>query len=353
MKSTMSKRVGRITALLGAGLASVATLGMAPAASAATQPAWRVVDSITSSTTHPDALTAVVATGKTSGYVFESTPTGEVAYQRTGLTTWKKVPFPRNVRVALAQASSPTDVWAFGGGAVVKLTGGTWKTVKVFNAEITGATVLSSTDVWVFGTNDKSGATRLGVYHDNGHAWTRVSSTAGDGYAVSDHDVWASAGNSVENDNGHQWKATSLARLLPAKDKDDELVSGIIALSATNVYALDVDYAAGGETAVLYVLHYDGRTWSKVAQNNGFSVGSLTPDGKGGFSATAFQHDGGRPALLHYNGRTLADVPQFTANPTTWVYDVSHIPGTMQQLVTASTSSANGAKVDAEVLQGS
>jgi hypothetical protein len=171
------------------------------------------------------------------------------------------------------------------------------------------------------------------------------------GYAVSDHDVWASAGNGVENYNGHKWTATSLASLLPAKDKAEELVDGIIALSARNVYALDVDFAVGRETAALYVLHYDGHKWSKLTENYGFSLGSLSPDGKGGFYFTAFQHDGGKPALLHYDGGKLADVPQFTSNPTTWVYDVTHIPGTTQQLV--AILGAKGSKVDAEVLQGS
>jgi hypothetical protein len=351
MKRT--KKVAGITAMLGAGLAAMATamasLGMAPA-NAATPPAWRVIDSITSSPYHPDAFTAVVATGKTSGYAFQYTPTGEVAYQRTGATTWKRVWFPGNVRVSVAEATSPTDVWAFGNGAA-ELTGGTWKTVKTFTAGIASATVLSSKDVWLFGTDDKSGATKLGVYHYNGHTWTRVSAALGAGYAVSDHDVWASAINGVENYNGHKWTATSLASLLPAKDKNDEIVDGIIALSARNVYALDSDFAVGRETAALYVLHYNGHTWSKVAENYGFSLKSLSPDGKGGFYFTAFQHDGGNPALLHYYDGKLTDVPQFTSNPTTSVYDVTHIPGSTQQQI--AILEAKGSKVDAEVLQGS
>jgi hypothetical protein len=352
---TSMKKVACITASLGAGLASmaVASLGIAPAATAGTaapQPAWRVVDSITSSSYHPDAFTAVVATGKTSGYVFENTPKGELAYQRTGATSWKKVSFPGNRGVSLAEATSPTDVWAFGNG-VEELTGGTWKTVKVFNPEIASATVLSSKDVWLFGTNDKSGATKLGVYHYNGRTWTRVSGTLGYGYAVSDHDVWASAIGGVENYNGHKWTATSLAGLLPAKDKNDEIVDGIIALSAKNVYALDSDFAVGRETAALYVLHFDGHKWSKVAENYGFSLKSLSPDGKGGFYFTAFQHDGGNPALLHYSDGKLTDVPQFTSNPTTGAYDVTHILGTTQQLV--AILEAKGSKADAQVLQGS
>ena len=137
----------------------------------------------------------------------------------------------------------------------------------------------------------------------------------------------------------------------PGQGQGRRLVSGIIALSARNVYALDVDFAVGRETAALYVLHFDGHKWSKLTENYGFSLGSLSPDGKGGFYFTAFQHDGGKPALLHYDGGELADVPQFAGNTAPWVYDVTHIPGTTQQLV--AILGAKGSKVDAEVLQGS
>jgi hypothetical protein len=362
MKCLMSKKIAGVTAVVGAGLASVASLGMVPAANAATRPAsstdWRVVDTITSSPSHPSYLSAIVSTGKTSGYVFEGAAGSAypAAYERTGSTTWKAVPFPgeRGERVVTAGMTSPTDVWAFsslanGGSRAFELVKGKWTAIKTFSLPIASATVLSSKDVWVFGTADDSGAARLGVYHYDGHTWTRVSSTLGDGYAVSDQDVWASTSGSVENYNGHTWTPTSLARLLP-KDKNVKLVDGVIALSAKNVYALASDFI-GGETAAVYVLHYDGHKWSKVAENYGFGTGSLSPDGNGGFYFTAFQHDGGSPALLHYHDGKLGVVPPFTGDSATQVWDVTHIPGTTQQLVTGFTSSAT--KVYAEVLQGS
>lgn len=361
MERMLPKKVAGVTALLGAGLASVASLGMAPAANAATQPAsstdWHVVDTITSSPSHPSYLGAIVSTGKTSGYVFEAARSSyPAAYERTGTTTWKKVPFPgeSGERVGMAGATSPTDVWAFsglanGGSRVFELIKGKWTVVKAFSLPIASATVLSSKDVWVFGTADDSGAARLGVYHYDGHTWTRASSTLGNGYAVSDQDVWASTGGSIENYNGHKWTATSLASLLP-KDKNVKLVDGVIALSAKNVYVLASDFT-GDETAAVYVLHYDGHKWSKAAGNYGFGTGSLSPDGQGGFYFTAFQHDAGGPVLLHYYDGKLAAVPPFTGDSPTQVSHVTHIPGTTQQLVTGFTSSAT--KVSAEVLQGS
>ncbi len=362
MKRMLPKKVAGVTALLGAGLVPLASLGMAPAANAATRPAssagWHVVDSITSSPTHPSYPGPIVSTGKTSGYVFEGElgSSYPVAYERTGTTTWKQVPFPgeRGESVSTAGATSPTDVWAFsslanGGSRAFELVKGKWTVVKTFSLPIASATVLSSKDVWVFGTADDSGAARLGVYHYDGRTWTRVSSTVGDGYAVSDSDVWASTGDSAENYTGHQWTVTSLAGLLP-KDKNVKLVDGVIALSATNVYVLASDFI-GHETAAVYVLHYDGHKWSKVAENYGFDTASLSPDGKGGFYFTALQHDAGSSVLLHSYGGKLAVVPPFTGDPSTQAWYVAHIPGTTQQLVTASTSSAT--KAYSEVLQGS
>ena len=366
MKCMLPKKVTGVTALAGAGLMSVAGFGMVPAANAATQSAgsadWHVVDTITSSLSHPSYLGAIVSTGKTSGYVFEGTVGSPypAAFERTGATTWKEVPFPgeSGERVAMASATSSADVWAFsslanGGSRVFELVKGKWTAVKTFSLPIASATVLSSTDVWVSGTADDSGAARLGVYHYNGHTWTRVSSTLGNGYALSGQDVWATTGVSAENYNGHKWTATSLASLLP-KDKNVKLADGVIALSATNVYVLATDFTGGDQTAALYLLHYDGHHWSKVAGNSGWDTQSLTPDGKGGFYFTAFQaFDGaaGNSVLLHYYDGKLAVVPPFTVDSATQAFRVTRIPGTTQQLVTGYTSSAT--KVYAEVFQGS
>ncbi len=362
MEGMLLRKLAGVTALLGAGVVSVASLGVTSAASAATRPAestgWHVVDTISTSPSQPSYLSAIVATGKTSGYVFkwEGSSSYPAAYERTGTTTWKKVSFPgeRGERVVTAHATSPADVWAFSalanqGSRVFHLVNGKWTVVKTFGLPIASATVLSSTDVWVFGTADDSGAARLGVYHYNGRTWTRVSRALGDGYAVSDRDVWASTGGSIENYNGHKWTATNLSGLLP-KDKNVKLVDGVIALSAKNVYVLESDFISV-ETAALYVLHYDGHDWSKVAENYGFSTASLSPDGRGGFYFTAVPHSGGSSALMHYYRGKLAVVAPFTAVSSTQVSQVTHIPGTSQQLVTALTSSATTAYD--QVFQGS
>ena len=147
MECMVLKKVVGVTALLGAGMASVVSLGIAPAANAATQPGrstdWHVVDTITSNPSHPSYLGAIVSTGKTSGYVFRWAPRSAypAAYERIGTTGWKQVRFPgeRGERVVTAGATSPTDVWAFSGLAnlgsrVFELVKGKWTVVKAFRS---------------------------------------------------------------------------------------------------------------------------------------------------------------------------------------------------------------------------
>jgi len=82
---------------------------------AAHKPAWHFIFSLPNgnATTHYNAFTAVVATGKTTGWAFmENAP---YAYERTGPRTWKKVPYPgKNGNVALAAVApdGKGTVWA-------------------------------------------------------------------------------------------------------------------------------------------------------------------------------------------------------------------------------------------------
>src|SRR5258708_1783557 len=103
--------------MLGIAAATAAGLGLAPAANAATAakaPAWHVIKSVNEG---PNTqLTAVVATGSTTGWAFASSLTAKpVVYDRTGAKTWKTVAFPGSKAedVVLAKATSASDVWAF------------------------------------------------------------------------------------------------------------------------------------------------------------------------------------------------------------------------------------------------
>jgi hypothetical protein len=126
---------------------------------------------------------------------------------------------------------------------------------------IAAAAAAADNDVWLFGAQ--------GAWHYNGRAWTRESKTALDaGSVLAANNVWAAGGASVYHWNGARWTATSLARLLPARSMfTDPAVTSVLALSADNVYAIGNGRTqdAGGPTVVL---HFNGRSWSKVASGN-------------------------------------------------------------------------------------
>src|SRR5580698_3264078 len=105
-------------AAVGAGvLALVAVAGTAATAGASARPAaapkWHVVKTV--KTDFSGQFTAVVATGKTTGWAFDGNGESGVkatAWREKG-TTWTKVPFPSvaNEEVVAAGADSPNDVW--------------------------------------------------------------------------------------------------------------------------------------------------------------------------------------------------------------------------------------------------
>jgi hypothetical protein len=363
-----------ITGLLVAG---AATAGIASASSTATRaPAavkhWNIIfkaPKIKPADQPTQQFTAVVATGKTTGFAFDGTaaPGGETAWERTG-GTWRQVPFPgkKNTEyVGVAAASSPSNVWAFANdfsfdaSRVLRWTGTKFAVVKTFNGNIWGASVLGPKDVWAFGMLPSGfSAPAIGVWHYNGQTWTRVGKNISGGSALNDHDVWGFTAASVEHWNGHTWAATSVKSLLPKPQPlNDPMLVGVLALSDTNVYAIG-SANSQDEGGPVVVLHFNGHTWGKVATGQ-FGYGpdhqQFSSDGSGGLWLPMDGPAGGTGLLVHYAGGklTTAAVP---VNPATLTVDsISLIPGTTQALAGGFTHAANqrSAKVVAVLLQSS
>lgn len=97
----MKHKLSRISMVLSAsgmlavGLSSAAyaatTASTASTATASTAPAWHTVLSVSNGATQ-NRFETIIATGRTTGWAFLEN--GTFAYERTGATTWKKVPFP-------------------------------------------------------------------------------------------------------------------------------------------------------------------------------------------------------------------------------------------------------------------
>jgi len=317
-------------------------------------PAWRDVVTVNNGTSQTGFET-VLATGKTTGWAF--LPSGSYAYQRTGPASWKKVALPgKNGNVSAAAASSPSNVWisyyTSHGSQLDRWTGSRWQAVKTLPGAVNGLEVLGTSDVWAFGgVNADTG----GIWHYNGRSWTLVSRTLRGGSAVSDKNVWAFAGQTIAHYDGKTWTSTNVAKLLPPKPPYGSVgvsqVHGVTALSAKDVYAVGVgvDQPMGGP---LVLLHYNGRSWSKVAGGD-FTGGTqqIASDGKGGVWIAAAGTDR-NPDLLHYSaGKLIQAETTLPGAPRkyTEVFSVSRIPGTAGELA-AGTESVPGAATSASVI---
>jgi hypothetical protein len=352
----MKRRILRKSSvLLSISLASATGVALASAAWAATTsaklPSWHVLETVNGSSRD---FGAVVATGPASGWALVDN--ASYAYERTGVTTWKKVPYPggNGVSVAAAAATSASDVWAFTNIAgirsqAVELVRGKWTVRTTLGGYVNAVSVLAANDVWVFGST--------ATYHYNGSTWARVAGGASGGDALSASDYWltgASGQTTVTHVNNGKKATVNLASLLPAKRKialDDPRVAGVYAASDTNVYVIGNGSAqdAGGPVVIL---HYDGHAWTKLASYGMGDPSDITPDGAGGLWIPVGWAGGG--TILHYSRGTItaAALPSPGNDESTRPDGVSRIPGTTQALATTITfPSGNGTSLYSQVLQ--
>jgi hypothetical protein len=348
------------------GMAAVLAVSGAAAASAAAVPplTWHLVKQVRQGDN--GEFTAIAAVGTGGGWAFSgdgiAAPT---AFRRSG-ATWAPAPFPghRDERVLAAQATSPTNVWAFTTNGTksraLRWNGRGWSVTGSFPREIAGATVISSTNVWVFGDEFQQGGV-LGTWHYNGRTWTHVPGEGGlhGGSALSATSVWAFGGTRVAHFNGRNWTSTSVASLLPPvipSGLNDPAVMAVYAQSATSVWAVG-NGNQEDDGGPLVVLHFNGRAWSKVASSStgGSEVfGQVAPDGRGGLWIPVPSPEGESAShLLHYAGGRLTAAALPVAASKITVLSVAWVPGTFQALAGGVTHAANnfGANEVSVVLQ--
>jgi hypothetical protein len=334
------RRLRKSSVLLSISLASAAGVAVASAAWAATTPAtlpsWHVLETVSGSS---QDFGAVVATGPASGWAFVDN--ASYAYERTGVTTWKKVPYPggNGVSIAAAAATSASDVWAFTNIAgtrsqAVELVRGKWTVRTTLGGYVNAVSVLAANDVWVFAFT--------ATYHYNGSTWAKAAGGASGGSALSASDYWltgASGQTTVTHVKNGTKVTFNLAGLLPAKTKialDDPAVAGVYAASDTNVYVIGNGRAqdAGGPVVIL---HYDGHAWTKLASYPLGNPFDIAPDGAGGLWIPVGWAGGG--TILHYSrgAITATALPSPGNDESTHPDGVYRIPGTTHALATTST----------------
>lgn len=353
-------RIRGATAGAGAALAvTAAALAVAVSASASASPAvpplaWHLVKQV-----HQGGngdFTAIAAVGTSGGWAFSGAgAAAPAAFRRSG-ANWVAAPFPghSDERVVAARATSAANVWAFTSNGTrsraLRWNGSSWSVAGSFSREIAGAVVVSSTDVWVFGDQFQPGGV-LGTWHFNGRAWTHIPGEGGlnGGSALSATSIWAFGGTHVSHWNGRAWSATSVAGLLPARDRqglNDPAVTAIYAQSPASVWAVG-NGNREDEGGPLVVLHFNGHAWTRVAENQSFAgdgvTGQVAPDGRGGLWIPLPGIEGGASHLVHYSGGQLTAAVLPVAANRIDVESVAWIPGTFQALAGGLTHAANSA----------
>ncbi|WP_419999851.1 hypothetical protein [Streptomyces boninensis] len=210
------------------------------------------------------------------------------SWSRTGVPA-----FPGSLRTVASGA--PDAAWAVGydtTGAdhLLSFTGTDWRETTFpgrgeAGTELYGVATHGG-EVWVSGRY--SGGSCL--LHFDGSSWRWTPPLPGgaapalwSAYTARDGSAWV-GGDAVARFDGSSWQP------LPALPGLRPVATGVLPLSATDVWVTGHDYGIGGppgKPPSVLLLHYDGSAWTKVATP--FTVGSLS-----GIAAAA----DGQPAFI-------------------------------------------------------
>jgi hypothetical protein len=190
-------------------------------------------------------------------------------------------------------ALAPDDIWAvgryydiYGGGGpdttfTVHWDGSTWTHFPTpginGSGELNGVDAFGPNDVWAVGHCADCAMTSLTMHWD-GVQWTRIPSPSPAGY-ITLHDVVAIAPNNVwavgANDGFHStvamnWDGTAWS-IVPTPNGgtfgDDNVLTGVAAVSANDIWAVGYIYPKGGTPTTL-AIHWDGSQWTRVTTPN-------------------------------------------------------------------------------------
>jgi hypothetical protein len=343
MKSFRSTYTALITA------ASATTLALAvvvPAQAAATS--WSVaLTQHYGLASNYSMYTAVAAPAVGNAWAFGTTngagapaPGTPVAEHWNG-TEWSSSALPSGLssEIDAASAVSASSVWAVTeiGGDILHWNGSAWSVsdhVPGSDLLFTGITAVSNSDVWAFGFGNLGPG--IGTWHYNGHTWTKVNGSAvglESASAVSATNIWAigspsegPAGGVLEHYNGKTWAPVTAAAL------SGLYVSGVVALSSTNVWAIAVN---ASNQALL--VHFNGSEWTSVKEPySGIVPEFFAPDGQGGFWLDSYVSHS-ETWVLHYSAagqwsRTMLTTgslgPLALVPGTTSLWGVGSVPAT-------------------------
>jgi surface antigen len=278
-------------------------------------------------------------------------------------SSWQQAatPSPAGGTGGLADVSAPTaqDVWAVGSQGrnnsswVLHYDGTGWHTIPAtgMGTLVPSLVVaLSPSNVWVAGSPNNS--PQVEVAHWNGTSWTRpalpslacpyfssLASVPGTSQVlIAGQDLCREPQVPV----ALRWNGTSWAVMHMTSSKILGQISGVTALSATNIWADGIQYPDNDTEIAPLLEHWDGTTWTIVTApgigKNYGTMESIANDGPDDILAVGSQWCTGsscpnRTLALQYNGTNWAVIPTpdpaVGPNGNTFSTE-SSIPGTTQ-----------------------
>lgn len=239
-------------------------------------------------------------------------------------------------------AVSANDVWAVGYNGVghaltMHWDGALWSVVSspgpVGVSQLSGVAAASGSDVWAVGSLNNAGLFQTLIEHWDGNSWSIVPSAnvASDHNElksvaiVSANDIWSVGyhadpiGGSeplVERWNGTSWSLVSA----PDPGLDDEILAGVTAVSANDVWAVGFVNGGSQASAPAVILHWNGANLS-VVNGADLQCGYDQLNAVGAFSANEIWGVGttcSRTLVERYSAQcpTPTNTPPFTPTRT-------------------------------------
>src|ERR1700690_3744036 len=203
-------------------------------------------------------------------------------------------------------ASSARNAWLFNQGSVLRWGGSAWRLQKVpswvvrpnlsGDVEIAPA-VFSASSAWVFslGIDSTTNPDHYAALY-SGHSWTKVTLPAipGQVNAIAPDDIWALGVTTATalkrrpthvlmHWDGTSWHTVSVPKATDVPPGTSEYVTDLAATGPSDVW-LQRDILQGSAGAqTLYLMHWDGTSWTQVSLNFPTSeVDYMAQDGHGG-----------------------------------------------------------------------
>ncbi len=217
-------------------------------------------------------------------------------------------------------------------------------------AELAGVSAVSADDVWAVGLRVTRGGVATLVEHWNGRTWSIVATPNPTGAwysslsgvdAVSANNVWA-VGTFIGETGGERtliehWNGTSWHRVpSPNPSATNNTLTGVSAISATDVWAVGYDDPPGRSEVHTLSVHWNGGSWSAVrtpirpgVDRGFFGVNATSASSGWAVGATVDRQNGRLKSLVeHWNGERWHQAPIVSPSDVNFLRSVSVVaPG--------------------------